>query len=328
MSEMLKTDEELRSKIEELDDRTDGAVENREAVEFSEIRDLLLAVGERETTDLADEVDFRVLEDISAKQVEGATTSEYVSLMREVDSTCLNLTPLAAANVVVSDEEGSVEVLVEALEERNEPSLESVLSMVCHGRPGVLVGADDVGRLLDSDAEAVRDAVAHVSIEHPDEMKRVTPEFFERFERGRHRILFVNFVAELCRTDPEYAEEWVRKTIAELDDEDLEKAPGRRGTRTVEECVRTMARWCPAVFEGVGATDRVLRIAAQEAGGWRKDSWKGKGYTLSASVRLEPEEYARILNVAEENGDTFREAVEKGLGMYAEAGAVQGGEDD
>jgi len=315
----MTTESEIRESIDELSNRTRGPVEHREDVEFSELRDLLLAVKDQESPDLNSAVAFEVLEDISARQIKGATTSDYVSLMREFEEVeiRIELLPLTAAHVLVSEDDEDTKELLDAVEESDEDgSVRQVLKRVYRRDPSTLV--DHADRLFESDDETLRDALVYVAVGYPEEMKQATPEFFESFERGENRHIFCNFLAELCRTDPEYAEEWVEKTLAELTDKDFEMDPEHGDMDSIEDCVRSMAKWClfdPAELEL--SSPRVAKIVSSENSLWGEAARRERGRRLSVEFYLGQKEYQDIRKAAEKNGDTFREAVEKGLKEYA-----------
>jgi hypothetical protein len=316
----MNTENEIEEKIDELGSRAGGSSKNREEIEFSELRDLLSAVKTQGSERLMRDLEHHVLEDVWSKQIEGATTSDYISLIREFGDVGVfgaELIPITARHVLVSEKDIDTEELLDAVEKNPEDgTVRTVMERVYRKDPGAFTGHAD--RLFESDDEAIRDALVYVAIGYPEEMKRATPKFFESFERGDNRQVFCNFLAELCRVDPDYAEEWVEKTLTELTDEDFETDPEHDDIDPIEDCVRTMAKWCPFEPTELGlSSPRVARIVSSEGNLWGKAARRERGRRLSVEFYLGPREFQDIRKAAERNGDTFREAVEKGLKEYA-----------
>ncbi len=319
----MTSTENLKERIIELEERARGFSDEK-TMGFSELRDVVVRAQESGKTSLIHGADG-LLEDVSPEQVKGATVSDYVELMRETDFLATELETLMADHVVESggDELGN---FLQAVEENSDMNFRGSLSYVTLKKATSLARHADT--LLKSEDEALEDALRYVAVEYPEAMKHATSEFFERFEEGEHRALFCNYLAGLCRADPEYAEEWVRKTIEELDQKDYEEdgsADEETGTRrkvnTVEDCVRVTARWCPGAIVEAKKEEmsrRTRRVFSSEVS---RQSGRNKpegGVKRSVDFRLQPKEYKNVRQVVSENDDSFSEAVEEGLRMYVD----------
>jgi hypothetical protein len=317
----MNTEDEIREKIDELSSRTRGPIENRDEIEFSELRDLLSAVKDQESERLNSDVEFKVLEDAWAKQIEGATTSDYISLIHEFGEIRhgfrSELVSLAASHVLVSEKDIDTEELLDAVEKNPEDrTVRTVMERVYRKDPGAFTGHTD--RLFKSDDETLRDALIYISTEYPGELKEATPEFFEAFKRGKNRQIFCNFLAGLSRIDPNYTEEWAKKTFIEVTDEEIREDPEHEDMKPINECLGIIWRWSLSSTTVEVSEPLLKRIASAETTRWKNASQHETGLRFSTNFYLKPREFRDVREAAEENGDTFREAIQKGLKWYAE----------
>ena len=316
----MNTQDEIREKIDELDSRTRGPIENRDEVEFSELRDLLSAVNDKESARLNSDVEFYVLEDVSTRQIKGATTSDYISLIREFRGINPGIGPelisLTAAHVLISERNIDIEELLDAVEKSPDGgTVRTVMERIYRKDPSAFT--DHADRLFESDDETFRDALIYISTEYPGELKETTPEFFEAFQRGKNRQIFCNFLAGLSRIDPNYTERWAKKTVKEVTDEDIKGDPKHKDMNSINECLGIIWRWSLSNTTVEVSEPLLKRIASAETTRWKKASRHRTGLRFSTNFYLKPNEFRDIREATEENGDTFREAIQKGLKWYA-----------
>ena len=317
----MNTQDEIREKIDELDSQTRGPIENRDEIEFYELRDLLSAVKDKESGRLNSDVEFYVLEDVSARQIKGATTSDYISLIREFRGINPGIGPelisLTAAHVLMSERDIDTEELLDAVEESPEDGcVRTAMEKVYRKDPSALT--DYADRLFESDDDTLRDALIYISTEYPGELKEATPEFFEAFQRGKNRQVFCNFLAGLSRIDPNYTERWAKKTVKEVTDEEIREDPKHEDMKPINECLGIIWRWSLSNTTVEVSEPLLKRIASAETTRWKNASRHRTGLRFSTNFYLEPNEFRDVREAAEENGDTFREVIQKGLKWYAE----------
>lgn len=312
---------DLEGRVNALKEKTRSS--SNESIEFSELRDVVLEVVNRDGDTLEMELEFGVLEDIAPSQVEGATALDYLDLANRTEDdarfTC-ELWSAAALHISVYEDEDEILEVLDLLEETDRLGPESVLNSLYTKRPDLLSECAD--RLLESENETAQEALEYLTVEFPEELKKATPEFFEKFKGGedRDRILFCNFLAELSRINPEYAEEWVGKTLPRLDDEELEKkASESEKLRGIQECVAEMGRWNP------GAAMSSLRDEENRMVGsvvnWERTRWytapdEEHGRDLEVRIRLKHKEYSDLRATARENDETARDVIEGAVKRY------------
>jgi len=317
----MNTENEIEEKIDELGSRAWGSMKNREEIKFSELRDLLSAVKTQGSERLMMDLEHHVLEDIWSKQIEGATTSDYISLIHE--SRGINpgigseLVSLTAAHVLVSEKDIDTRELLDAVEKSpDDGKVRKVMEKVYRKDPGAFRGHED--RLFESDDETFRDALIYISTEYPEELREATPGFFESFQRGKNRQVFCNFLVGLSRIDPNYTEKWAKKTVKEVTDKEIREDPEHEDMKPINECLGIIWRWSLSNTTVEVSEPLLKRIASYESTRWRKTSQHETGLRFSTNFYLELNEYRDVREAAEENGDTFREAIQKGLKWYAE----------
>jgi hypothetical protein len=316
----MNTENEIEEKIDELGSRAGGSMKNREEIEFSELRDLLSAVKAQGSERLMRDLEHNVLEDIWSRQIEGATTSDYISLIREFGDVGVfgaELIPITARHVLVSEKDIDTKELLDAVEKSPEDrSMRTVMERVYRKDPGAFTGHAD--RLFESDDETLRDTLIHISTEYPGELKEATPEFFGSFQRGKNRQIFCNFLAGLSRIDPNYTEKWAKKTVKEVTDEEIREDPEHEDMKPINECLGIIWRWSLSSTTVEVSEPLLKRIASAETTRWKNASQHETGLRFSTNFYLRRSEFRDVREAAEENGDTFREAIQKGLKWYAE----------
>jgi len=275
--------EHLRGKIEDLAVKVRGPIDEEEdIIEFSELRDVILDVREGDDRELAGFLERMVTEEVVPRQIEGASLSDYIELTREVEGS-LNTENMVASYVCASDDEEVMEEFIQgALNDDGgvDEDLRWALLVVCYSvDPKEL--ADHIDVLLNCDDQELHETVREIAVNHPTRMRHAANDLFERFEEGECRVLFPNFLSELCRTQPKRSEEWVEGTLREVTDDDLGKGEEIEDMRSVQDCVETLSKRFPFIATEVARSETELpedsdrlvtaRIIRKEARSWKSD---------------------------------------------------------
>jgi len=314
-------EERLEGKIEKLNITTRRNPE--ETVEFSELEDIVRRVYERDEFELYSEC-TRLLDSISGSRVEVGDPTECVDLLHEIElmdtervgeSPAIELETVAIPHIVSSKE--CVDELVDIVCGSDEEKLHSarVLLTVAKMNPRML--SEHANRLFEAENIEADQVLMMYGATYPERVRAGTPRFFERFEQLENPFLrrdFCGFLASLSRADPDYASEWVERTLDELGEDELtlNESSIKKWDRSIAAHAEEMARMCP---EAVEALEGELR--EKNADGVLKEykNWlEGDSVRLSVDVELGLDEYMRLREEAGEGDGSLKEVIGKEIG--------------
>jgi len=294
----------------------------KEVVEFSELEDIVRCVYERDEFELYSEC-TRLLDSLSGSRVEVDDPTEFVDLLHEIEcmdegrvgeSPAIELETIAIPHVVSSEE--CIDELVDIVCCPDEETIHSarVLLTVAKLNPRML--SEHANRLFEAETIEADQVLMVYGASYPERVRAGTPRFFERFEEIENSFLrrdFCGFLAGLSRVDPDYASEWVERTLAELGEDELTlgEASMKDWDRSIVARAEEMARMCP---EAVEALEDELRAKNADTVLREYENWlESDSVRLSVDVELGLDEYMRLREQAGEGDGSLKHVIQEAI---------------